>query len=143
LLGAGCASTPEAPAVTDAEAKRFQPEQRAAIIYLYRADSGSNGIATVWIDGRLVGQSLPGTFFRVPVRSGHNVITVSGNDIGRIEIDTRQDEVYFVAMNVQGELEGASNTVFRRVNPQAGQAEILRCCSLLETWRPGQWRILP
>jgi hypothetical protein len=141
MLCAACASTPEAPAVSDAEAKRFQPELRAAIVYLYRADTGSNGISTIWIDGRLVGQSLPGTYFRVPVRPGRNVIIASGNDSGRIEISTQANEVYFVAMTVLGELEGASSTVFSRVTPRLGQAQIASCCTLLENWRPGQWRI--
>lgn len=138
----GCASTPEAPLQDDAAAKRFESAPRAAIVYLYRADaSGSAGISTIWVDDRLVGQTLPATYFRFAVRPGHNRIAAFAGDQGRLEIDTREGGVYFVAMHVGGEGESSPNTVFRVVSPDAGKAAILRCCTLLETWRPGQRRL--
>ena len=140
LLCTACASTPEAPPASDAEAKRFESDPRAAIIYLYRADVSRGGVATIWIDNRLVGQTVSTTYFRVAVRAGHNRITASGSDAGRLEIDTRGGEVYFVSMNVLGETESASTTVFRSVTPEVGKAAIQRCCTMLETWRPGQSR---
>jgi hypothetical protein len=138
----GCASTPEASPGDDADAKRFESAPGAAFIYLYREDAQSSGIATIWIDDRLVGQTVPMTYFRVAVRPGHNRISASGADMGRLEIDTRAGDVYFVAMQVAGEMEGSSATVFRSVTPEAGKAGILRCCTLLETWRPGQQRLM-
>ncbi len=142
LILAGCAATPEASPARDAEGKQFEPVARAAVIYLYRADTpGSKGVATVWIDGRLIGQSLPGTYFRAIARPGRNYIQTSGADAGRIEMATQSDHVYYVALHVTGEGEGSSTTVFRSVPPAAGQAAIGRCCALLETWRPGQWRL--
>src|SRR5688572_19780788 len=86
---AGCAATPEAPPDRDAAAKQFEAAARAAVIYLYRADSpGSKGVSTVWVDGRLVGQSLPATYFRVIARPGRNHIYATGPDAGRLEIET-------------------------------------------------------
>jgi hypothetical protein len=140
LLCGACASTPEAPEMDDATAKHFEAAPQSAIIYLYREDGPSEGVATLWLDGRLVGQSLHNTYFRANVRPGHNIITASGQDTGRIEIDTRPDSVYFVAVNVLGRSEGASKTVFRSVPLETGKSAILKCCTLLETWRPGQWR---
>jgi hypothetical protein len=139
LLCSACASTPEGSALDDAAAKRFEPAPRAAIVYLYRDDGPSDGVTTLWVDGRLIGQSLHNTYFRAAVRPGHNVISASGHDIGRLEIDTRDNDVYFVAVDVRGK-EGASRTVFRAVAPDSAKASITKCCSLLETWRPGQWR---
>lgn len=140
LLGA-CASTPQAPPQTDAEAKRFESAPRAAIIYLYRADTpGGSGTPTIWIDGRIVGQTLPATYFRVPVRPGRNRISAYAGDQGRLEIETRAGGIYFVSMRVAGTDETASNTLFREVALEAGKAEIVRCCTMLEAWRPGQWR---
>ncbi len=136
----GCASTPEAPPATDAEAKRFESAPRAAIIYLYRADNPSSAISTLWVDDRIVGQSLPATYFRVAVRPGRNRIAAFAPDQGRLEIDTREGGVFFVAMRVGGTLETPGNTLFRSIAPETGKAEILRCCTMLETWRPGQWR---
>jgi hypothetical protein len=141
LLCCACAATPEASRDDDATAKRFESAPRAAIIYVYRDDGPSDGVATLWVDGRLIGQSLHNTYFRIPARPGHNVITVSGQDVGRVEINTQSEGVYFIAMNVTGSGEGASHTIFRPVAPDTGKAGIAKCCSLLETWRPGQWRI--
>jgi hypothetical protein len=137
----GCASTPEASLQDDAAAKRFESAPRAAIIYLYRADNPGRGVSTIWVDDRPVGQTLPATYFRVAVRPGHNRIAAFASDPGRLEIETRGDGVYFVAMHVGGEAESSPNTIFRSVPPEAGQAAILRCCTMLETWRPGQWRL--
>ncbi len=140
MLG-GCASTPEAAPASDAEAKQFESALNAVIIYLYRPLGPSGrGISTIWIDGRLIGETLPTTFFRVAVRPGHNRISGSGADTGRLEIDTKAGEVYFVEMQVRGESQGDSSTVFRLVAPEAGKAAILGCCNRLETWRPGQRR---
>jgi len=140
LLG-GCASTPEAPPASDAEAKRFESAPRVAIIYLYRADTpGSSATATIWVDDRIVGQTLPATYFRIAVRPGRNRIAAIASDQGRLEIDTLEGSVYFVAMYIGGDVETPANTIFRRVPPEIGKAEILRCCTMLDTWRPGQWR---
>ena len=114
----------------------------AAIIYLYRPQGpGGDAASTVWVDGRLLGETLPTTYFRVPVRPGRNRITTSGNDVGRIEVDTRAGEIYFVEMRVLGESEGGTTTIFRSVAPAAAKAAIVGCCHMLEAWRPGQSRI--
>ena len=141
LIG-GCVATPESSPQSDAEAKRFESAPRTAIIYLYRADNPGNGTtATIWMDGRLVGESVQSTYFRLLARPGRNRISASGHIGGQIEIDTREDEVYFVAMRVLGDRESSSSTIFRNVPPAAGKAEILLCCTMLDTWRPGQTRM--
>jgi len=142
FLLVGCASTPEASLQSDAEAKRFESAPRAAIIYLYRGDApGASSTSTIWVDGHIVGQSLPATFFRVPVRPGRNRISAYANDQGHLDIDTREGGIYFVSMRVAGTDETPSSTVFRSVAPEVGKTEIVRCCTMLEAWRPGQWRV--
>ena len=141
-LIAGCGSTPLASPSRDAEAKRFEPAMNSALLYIYRpAGYGGRGVTTMWVDGRLVGESLPETYFRVAVRPGRNRITVSGADQGRLEIETRADGVYFVEAQVAGETQSEANTVFRRVAPETGKAAVAGCCRMLETWRPEQPRI--
>ncbi len=141
LLLAACAATPEASSSADADAKRFESAPRAAIVYLYRTESPVDAAtSTIWVDGRLVGQTLPKTYFRVAVRPGHNHISALGG--AALDIETRPDEVYFVAVQVPGN-ESSGFTIFRTVSPEVGKAAILRCCTQLETWRPGQWRINP
>lgn len=142
ILLAGCGSTPLASSSSDADAKRFEPAMNSALIYIYRPTGyGGHGVSTMWVDGRLIGESLPETFFRVPVRPGRSRITGSGADQGRLEIETRPDGVYFVEAQVAGETQSEANTIYRRVSPEAGKAAVAACCRLLETWRPGQPRI--
>ncbi|MEO7727259.1 MAG: hypothetical protein ABIS45_08400 [Burkholderiales bacterium] len=77
-LLAGCGSTPLAPASRDADAKRFEPAMNSALIYIYRPTGyGGHGVSTLWVDGRLIGESLPETFFRVPVRPGRRIGSAS------------------------------------------------------------------
>jgi hypothetical protein len=137
----GCASTPMASPGTEADAKRFESAPNAAIIYLYRPRlPGGDAATTLWVDGRLLGETLPTTFFRVPLRPGRHRFTVSGSDNGRLEIDTQAEGLYFVEMQVLGESQGATTTIFRSVAPEIGKTAILDCCRMLETWRPGQSR---
>ena len=132
----GCASTPLASLEADREAKRFDSAPNAAMIYVYRPKGyGGHGVSTIWINDRLVGQTLPETFYRVPVRPGRARINVSGHDPGRLEFDTEAGGVYYVEAQVAGEAQSESNTVFRRVAPEIGQPAIQSCCRLLETWR--------
>ena len=140
-LLAGCAATPEASLSSDADAKRFDSAPNAGIVYIYRPIGAGHGVSTIWVNGRLVGETLPQTFFRVPVRPGRTRISASAGDTGRLEIDTQVDGVYFVETQVAGESQSESSTVFRRVAPEAGKAAIAKCCRMLETWRPGQQRL--
>ena len=138
LLG-GCAATPLASREQDADAKRFEPALRGAVIYLYRPDI-RGGVSTLWVNNRLLGDTVSGTYFRIPVPPGRSVISAAGNDMGRIAIDTQEDGVYFVETQVQGETHSESRTIFRSVPEDAGKQAIARCCALLENWRPGQER---
>lgn len=140
-LLAGCASTPMASPDTEADAKQFEPALNAAIVYIYRPIGSGPGVSTIWLDGRLVGESLPETFYRVAARAGRNRITTSGNDSGRLEFETRSGGVYFVEARVSGETQSEANSRFRLVDPQAGKTAVEACCRMLETWRPGQPRL--
>lgn len=141
LVGTGCASTPESSRERDEEAKRFEPVTRDSVIYVYRPDrSDSSGAATLWASGILVGESLPGTYFRVIVFPGRTLLHVSGPDAGSIEVTTRGNDVVYVEM--QTLIEDSPHSYFRlRPAPEA-QAAIVQCCKRLEVWRPGQPRLL-
>jgi hypothetical protein len=141
-LLAACAATPLASNENDADAKRFETAANAAIIYLYRPTGyGGHGVSTLWVDGKLVGETLPGTFFRIAVRPGRNRVTAGGGDMGRIDIDTKADGVYFIETQVAGETQSESATTFRAVAADVGKSTVQGCCRMLETWRPGQWRL--
>jgi hypothetical protein len=133
----GCASTPQASPERDAEAKRFVAHPASAAVYVYRSDfrSGDDDWtqSVLWIDDRLIGQTLPGTYYRVDLRPGAHRLRGDGPDQGRLTINTAAGQVYFVRLNV---VTGTSR--FTLVDPATGRKENLGCCALLENWAPGQ-----
>jgi hypothetical protein len=136
LLLAGCASTPQATAERDAEAKQFVARPDAATIYVYRDDFPSYTATedtVLYVDGRLIGATLPTTFFRFEVRAGEHLLHGYGYDQGSLKVDTRSGEIYFVSLQALG-----GNSRFTLVKPETGKRDILRCCALMENWAPDQ-----
>jgi hypothetical protein len=132
----GCASTPEASRERDADAKQFRSSPAAATVYIYRPDD-ANDDPVLWIDGRLIGATLPRTFYRVHLDPGKHVFTGLAADNGGLALETRPGEVYFVAQIVS-----AGQSYFRLINKDLGRKAVTNCCTLLENWAPGQRPLL-
>ena len=135
-----CTSVPEASEARDAEAKQFHTHPNSATIYVYRPDfvrGPDLADSVLWMDSRLIGSTLPRTFFRIDARPGKPVLHGDGRDNGRLALDTKPGELYFVSLNV---IDGISH--FERVAPDTGKRDILRCCGMMENWAPGQRPLL-
>ena len=138
MLLAGCASTPQASRERDADAKQFVSHPATAAIYVYRADWSPVGDDSVlYVDRRLIGSTLPATYFRVDVQPGKHVLSGYGYDAGKLGIDVRPGDIHFVSLNVHN---GTSRFALR--DPQIGRRELLDCCAMLENWTPGQRPLL-
>jgi hypothetical protein len=138
-----CTSTPESTPERDAWAKEFEPLTRDSVIYVYRPDPlVATAVTDLYVDERLVGSSLPGTYFRIPVLPGRHVVETFAGDGPSIEVETRGTEVVFLELRSYSGVDGAPNMRFRRVSPEDGKRAILNCCARLEVWRPGQQRLL-
>lgn len=134
FLMAGCTSTPEAPPEKDARAKAFLTHPAAASIYVYRSEFNHFDTDTVlYIDGRVVGSTLPGAYFRIDTTPGRHVLHGTGIDLGEVALETQPGRLYFVELNVLG---GHSN--FRLMPEPVGRERVRACCALLENWAPGQ-----
>lgn len=137
VLGA-CTSTPQASRQDDADAKTFQTHPSASTIYVYRSPFNYYDYDSVlYINGRLVGRTLPGAYFRIDTVPGRHVLHGTGVDIGQITIDTRPGEVYFVSLDVL-----AGHSRFQLVPERVAEQRIRACCALLENWAPGQRPLL-
>ena len=135
---AGCASTPQATVARDAEAKQFIARPDTATFYIYRPDRSPAGVDSVlYLDGRLIGATLPATDFRVDLRPGTHLLRGYGHDNGSLRVEARPGEPVFVALTV---MDGDSR--FTRVDAETGKRDILRCCALMENWTPGQRPLL-
>ena len=138
LLAAGCTSTPQASRERDAEAKQFQTHPNAGTVYVYRSEHDRlQDLSVLYLDGRLIGETLPGAYFRVDTMPGRHVLHGVGIDTGRMTLETRTGELYFVELRV---IEGQSH--FRAVPERVGRERIAKCCALLESWAPGQRPLL-
>jgi uncharacterized protein DUF2846 len=136
---AGCASTPQATTASDAEAKRFLSHPGLAAVYVFRPDFTASAMedTILHVDDRLIGQTLPGTFFRVDVQPGAHVVRASAAGATAIAINARTGELYFVQLDVS---DGGSRLAL--VEPAKAQAIILKCCALMENWAPAQRPLL-
>jgi hypothetical protein len=138
LQFAACASTPQAEPERDAEAKEFHAHPATAALFVYRPDASSLDEDTVlYIDHRLIGATLPRTFFRIDVRPGKHRLHGIGPDSSSIEIDVRPGEAYFISLKVVG-----GNSYFALEDGAAGRRRLRGCCALLENWSPGQRPLL-
>jgi len=132
----GCASTPQASQARDDEAKQFGSNPATSTVYVYRTDTADDD-GVLWIDGRLIGSTLPRTYFRVHLDPGRHLITGMAADNGRIALETRPGKVYFVSVAMHA---GQSN--FQQIPAETARKVVVTCCSLLENWVPGQRPLL-
>ena len=139
LALAGCASTPQASPGRDAEARQFLTHPGSAAIYVIRTDFPATDAndSVLYVDDRLIGATLPGTYFRIDARPGTHVLRGYGFDQGTFKMDVQSGALYCVSLSVGG---GPSRC--RRVAREAGKRAIHACCALLENWAPGQRPLL-
>ena len=134
----GCASTPQATPERDAEAKEFRTHPDAATIYVYRSPFNHyESDSVLYIDGRLIGATLPGAYFRIDTVPGRHVLHGTGVDTGQIAVDARPGEIYFVSLDVL-----AGHSFFQRVPERVGAQRVRACCAMLESWAPHQRPLL-
>lgn len=139
LLGlAGCASTPQASRERDADAKAFDTHPGAATVYVYRSPLNTEIEDNVlYVDGRLIGSTVPGTYFRVNLAPGRHTLHGTGIDQGQLTLDARPGRLYFVELTVI-----AGTSLYQPVPEAQAKRAIATCCVLLENWAPGQRPLL-
>lgn len=138
LYVAGCASTPQASAERDAEAKAFVTHPNAAAVYVYRSPFNHlDADSTLYVDGRLIGSTLPGGYFRLDLVPGRHVLHGNGLDLGSFELDARPGQLYLVSLAVI-----AGHSRFELIPAPLAREQLRACCARLETWTPGQRPLL-
>lgn len=133
IIVAACASTPQASRERDAQAKTFDTHPATAAIYVYRNDNAAEEESVLFVDERLIGATLPRTYFRFNVRPGTHRLHGIGADTGSLVFEARPGDIRFISLRV---LNGIS--YFQMVGDAAGRETIRACCTLLENWAPGQ-----
>jgi hypothetical protein len=139
-LLAACVATPQASSPEDAAAKRFEPVPGQGVLYVYRFSFNSS-TPVLRVSGNTMGEFLPGTYFRIPVPPGDQVVQGEAGDNGIIRLNVTAGSIGYVRNDVSG-TPGAVQSQFVIVPAAEAQGEILRCCTLLENYAPGQRRLL-
>jgi hypothetical protein len=130
---------PHASRERNEEALQYITHPSAATIYVFRDEPATEAMdeSVLYVNGRLIGSTLAGTYFRLDLRPGRHRLHGFGYDPGELTLDMLSGEIYFVALNVAGL---ASH--FALVGPEAAKRAIARCCVMLENWAPGQRPLL-
>lgn len=140
---AGCAATPQSSKEADEFAKRFESQKDAGVIYVYRDDRvGPQNQLTATINGRVIGQVLPTTFFRLVEFPGQYVIAIAGPTNARVTLQTQAGAIYFVSIQAYGDDPDSQQVVMKQVAPLEAERAILACCDRMENWRRGQQRLV-
>jgi hypothetical protein len=140
LAFAGCSSTPQSSPVQDSLSKQFITHPDSATLYVYRPDRspGTDIEDTVlYVGDRLIGSTLPGTFFRIDLLPGNYLLHGLAHDNGGLNVELRRGEAAFVALTST-----SGNSRFARVDAASAQRELTACCALMENWTPGQRPLL-
>ena len=105
-LFTGCASVKMEATAASENAKKFaQPASGNAGVYIYRDNSILGGALKkdVWLNGKCIGESAPGTFFHTEVAAGKHTLSTesefSPNDLA-ILVDEGRNYFYRQFMKV-------------------------------------------
>jgi hypothetical protein len=130
MIGAGCASTPQASRDRDAQAKTFDTHPATAAIYVYRNDNAPEEESVLFVDGRLIGATLPRTYFRFNVRPGTHRLHGIGADTGNLVFEAHAGDIVFISLRVLTEYRTFNRSAMR----QAAKAYV----PAAPCWRTGR-----
>ena len=139
-LLAACVATPQGPSVQNATDERFEPVPGQAVLYIYRLGLNNN-VLVIQANGRTLGESLPGTYFRVVAPPGEQIVQGVDSDQGKIQLSVPAGGIGYVRNDPYGGLSEMQSR-FTIIPAGVAQKEILGCCSLLDNYAPGQRRLL-
>lgn len=101
-LVSGCASVPMASPEADKQAKSYATSPTKANLYIYRNESMGGAIKmTVSVNGRVLGQSGPKTYFLVQVDPGKHEVSSLTENTSTLTVDAQPGKNYFIWQEVK------------------------------------------
>jgi hypothetical protein len=97
LMLAACASVPMTGKAEDQEAKQFKAPVGQSRIYIYRDEILGSAIkVTVSLDGKLIGQTAPHTYFAVDVKPGLHKVTCLAESNSEVSFTTKPGAATYI-----------------------------------------------
>lgn len=125
----GCASVPMASVEEDKTRKEFNsPPSDTAGLYIYRNTNLGGALKkTIKIDGEIIGESAPMTYFYKNIGPGsHQLSTESEFSDNALTLETEAGENYFVKQHIKmGVFVGGAK--FELVPEEEGKKGVLEC----------------
>lgn len=125
----GCASVPMATVQDDAVRKEFSmPGEGNAGVYVYRnSNFGAALKKTVYVDGKLLGETAPMTFFYTEIQPGeHKLSTESEFGENDLVLQAESGKNYFVRQAIRmGVIVGGATLSL--VSEEEGRKGVLEC----------------
>jgi hypothetical protein len=101
---AGCASVPMASVEDDNLRKKFNPPAKnSSALYIYRNSNFGGALKkTVYVDGEMIGETAPMTYFYTLVKPGeHTLSTESEFSPNDLKIKTEGGKNYFIQQQIK------------------------------------------
>lgn len=125
----GCASVPMATVESDSLRKEFSaPADGTAGLYIYRNSNFGGALKkSLYVDGTLLGESAPMTYFYTEVKSGeHKLSTESEFGENDLALQTVSGKKYYIRQAIRmGLLAGGATLTL--VSEEEGQKGVLEC----------------
>lgn len=109
LFLGGCASISKAPDHLDKQAKEFISNPNYSQVYLYRNELFGGAISMpVSVDGKLAGNTGPGSYFLFTLEPGEHTFT-SQEDESVLKTKTKKGKLYYIWQEVKMGMLSASS----------------------------------
>lgn len=132
LLFTGCASAPMATPERDQQAKAFAPVAERGVVYLFRDENfGAAVKMSVAVDGRLIGDTVAKSYFRLELEPGPHEILSKAEADSTLKLTVEAGKVYFVWQEVKMGLWSARCLLHEIPSAEEGRKRVAEC-QLLE-----------
>lgn len=124
LIMSACASVPMASMEADEEAKTFKVPANKSRICVFRDDGafGAGLRVTAALDGKLLGQTAPMSYFVVDVEPGDHVVSRIAESNDSVRLNTRKNAAYYVWQGF-----ASAGCALKEVPEAEGRKRVLSC----------------
>ncbi|MGZ6125239.1 MAG: DUF2846 domain-containing protein [Myxococcales bacterium] len=127
-LLAACVTIQKAPTDLDLAVKEFAPPPKGrAALYVFRNESmGATVKMSLNLDGKFLGDTVPKTFYWVPIKPGKHTLVGKAENESTLEFTAKPGQSFFVWQEVKMKLLSAENRL-QIVDDERGQAGVAEC----------------